>query len=60
METVRFWYTFEDEDKDISNSDIDIAVSREGGVRRDEICDAFVRFLAVVGFSTEGLEDLRN
>ena len=60
METVHFWYTFEDENGEISNSDIDISVSRKDGVRRDEICDAFVRFLEAAGFSTDDLEDLRN
>ena len=55
MEAVHFWYTFEDENGEISNS-----VSRKDGVRRDEICDAFVRFLETAGFSTEDLEDLRN
>ena len=62
METVRFWYTFENKNGEPSNSDIDIdiSVSREGGVRRDEVCDAFVKFLDAIGFSTAGLEDLRN
>ena len=60
METIRFWYTFEDESGKTSNSDIDISLSKEGGVHRDEVCDAYVRFLVVVGFSTAGLEDLRN
>ena len=60
METIRFWYTFEDESGKTSNSDIDISLSKEGGVNRNEVCDAIVRFLVVVGFSTAGLEDLRN
>lgn len=61
METVRFWYTFEDKSGENSTSDVEISLSKEeGGVHRDEVCDAFVRFLEAAGFSTAGLEDLRN
>ena len=60
METIRFWYTFEDETGQVSNSDITIELSSKKGINKDKICDAFVRFLEVVGYSTAGLENLRD
>ncbi len=58
METVRFWYTFEGKDQEMSNTDVEISLSHEDGIKREEICEAFVRFLAAAGFFTGGLAEM--
>ena len=55
MERISFWYDFEDNDNKVSNNSIQVSVENENGVPRDEVCEAFIRFLASAGFSTEGL-----
>ena len=58
MERISFWYEFSDEDGNVSEQDIHFDVENENGIPRDEVCEAFTRFLASVGFSTEGLSKL--
>lgn len=58
METIRFWYTFKDPDKEMSNTDVGISLSHEESINREEICEAFVKFLSAVGFSTDGLAEM--
>lgn len=58
MERISFWYEFEDEDGNVSGNDIHFDVENENGIPRDEVCEAFTRFLASVGFSTDGLSKL--
>lgn len=58
MERISFWYEFNDEDGHVSGNDIHFDIENESGVQRDEICEAFARFLASAGFSTEGLSEL--
>jgi len=57
METIRFWYTFEDEDKDseIPTEDVEITISNESGIKLPDVCDAFARFIESIGYSTENL-----
>ena len=58
MERISFWYEFNDEDGHVSGNEIHFDIENENGVQRDEICEAFARFLASTGFSTEGLSEL--
>ena len=58
MERISFWYEFEDEDKHVSGNDIHFDVENENNIPRDEVCEAFTRFLTSIGFSTEGLSKL--
>ena len=55
MEKVGFWYSFEDEDGDISNHNVDMEISNEHGVGRDDVCETFVNFLAAAGYSVDNL-----
>lgn len=55
METIRFWYTFEDENKEMADTDVEISVSKADGVHLQDVCDSFVSFLRAVGYSTDGL-----
>lgn len=57
METIRFWYTFEDEDGDMPKTDVDISIEGDG-LHRDEVCEAFERFLTAAGYSTAGLSEM--
>ena len=55
METIRFWYTFEDEDNEMPTEDVEITISDEAGVKLPDVCDAFARFIESIGYSTENL-----
>lgn len=56
MQRISFWYEFNDEDNHVSRNEIHFDVENEkNGILRDEVCEAFTRFLASIGFSTEGL-----
>ena len=57
METVRFWYTFEDKNGEMSTHDVDISVSNEGGVSLGDVCEAFARFVKAAGFCAENLAE---
>lgn len=57
METIRFWYTFDDEDGDMSTSDIEVSLSNEDGVNLGEVCEAFEHFLSAAGFCAENLSE---
>jgi hypothetical protein len=58
MERISFWYDFEDKDGKVSNNDIQISIENENRLPRGEVCEVFTRFLASIGFSTEGLSKL--
>ena len=58
MERISFWYEFNDEDGQVSGNDIHFDVENKDCIPRDEVCEAFTRFLASIGFSTEGLSEL--
>lgn len=51
MESIKFWYTFTDEDKEMSDLDFDMTVSKEDGVNLEDVCETFIRFLEAVGYS---------
>lgn len=55
METIRFWYTFEDENKEMADTDVEISVSKVDGIYLQDVCENFVMFLRAVGYSTDGL-----
>lgn len=55
MENIRFMYEFEDETGGIPNQHVDMEISCESGVFRNDVCDTFVKFLAAAGFSTNNL-----
>lgn len=55
METIRFWYTFEDEDGEIPTEDVEMTISDEAGIRLPDVCDVFARFIASIGYSTDNL-----
>lgn len=55
METIRFWYTFEDENKEMADTDIEISVSKVNGIHLQDVCESFVMFLRAAGYSTDGL-----
>ena len=59
METIRFWYTFEDKDKDSNMpvTDVDISVSSEAGVGLGDVCEAFVHFIEAAGYSSANLSE---
>ena len=57
METIRFWYTFEDKDGHMPVSDVEISVSSEAGVNLGEVCEAFEHFLEAAGFCAENLSE---
>lgn len=58
MERISFWYDFEDKDDKVSKDSIQVSIENEDNVSRDEVCEAFTKFLASAGFSTEGLSKL--
>jgi len=51
MESIKFWYNFTDETKEMSDIDIDMSVSNENGVHLGEVCETFIKFLEAIGFS---------
>ena len=55
METIIFWYTFEDENKEMADTDVEISVSKVDGIYLQDVCENFVMFLRAVGYSTDGL-----
>lgn len=57
METIRFWYTFEDKDGDMPVSDVDVSVSSGAGVGLGDVCEAFARFIEAAGYSSANLSE---
>ena len=57
METIRFWYTFDDEDGSMPVSDVEISVSSEDGVNLGDVCEAFAHFIAAAGYSPANLSE---
>jgi len=55
METVRFWYTFEDKEGDIPTHDTDLSISREHGLMADDVCETFLTFMVAAGYSEESV-----
>ena len=53
MESIKFWYTFTDENGDMPNSEVEMTVENEYGVHLPDVCETFLRFLISVGFSIE-------
>lgn len=51
MESVKFWYTFTDETGDQANLDYDLGISKEDGVSLEDVCETFIKFLELMGFS---------
>lgn len=51
MESIKFWYTFTDEKKEMSDFDFDLSVSNENGIHLEDVCETFIKFLEVVGYS---------
>jgi hypothetical protein len=51
MENIKFWYTFTDEKKEKSDFDFDLSISNEDGIHLAEVCETFIRFLEVIGYS---------
>lgn len=51
MESIKFWYTFTDENKNMADLDFDMTVSKEDGVNLEEVCETFIKFLEAVGYS---------
>lgn len=58
MERVNFRYEFEDENCAISGTNIEVEVSNRGGLSRDEVCEAFAKFLDAAGWSSHGLNEM--
>lgn len=57
METIRFWYTFENKDGDMPVNDVEISVSSEAGVSLRDVCEAFVHFINAAGYSPARLSE---
>ncbi len=55
METVRFWYTFEDETGDMPTHDTDMSIRRESGLMVDDVCETFLTFMVAAGYSEESV-----
>jgi len=53
MESIKFWYTFTDETHKGSDFDFDLSVSNEDGVHLEDVCETFIKFLEVIGYSPE-------
>ena len=51
MESIKFWYTFTSETDDQANLDYDLSISKEDGLSLEEVCEIFIRFLELMGFS---------
>lgn len=51
MESIKFWYTFTDEKKEMADLDFDMTVSRENGVKLEDVCETFIKFLEAIGYS---------
>ena len=51
MESIKFWYNFTDEKKELSDLDFDLSVSNENGIHLEDVCETFIRFLETVGYS---------
>lgn len=52
MESIKFWYTFTDEKKEMADLDFDMSVSREeNGVKLEDVCETFIKFLEAIGYS---------
>lgn len=51
MESIKFWYNFTDEKKEMSDVDIDLSVSNENGIHLEDVCETFIQFLKTVGYS---------
>ena len=58
MERVNFRYEFEDENGEVSGTNIEVEVSNHGGLPRDEVCEAFAKFLDAAGWSSHGLNEM--
>jgi hypothetical protein len=53
MESIKFWYNFTDEKKQMPDFDFDLSVSDENGVHLEDVCETFIKFLKVIGYSPE-------
>ena len=51
MESIKFWYNFTDEKKEMPDFDFDLSVSNENGVLLEDVCKTFIKFLEVVEYS---------
>ncbi len=51
MESIKFWYTFTDENKKMADLDFDMTVSKEDGVNLEDVCETFIKFLEAVRYS---------
>ena len=58
MERVTLRYEFEDENGEISRTDVEVEVSNKGSLPRDEVCEAFAKFLEAAGWSSHGLNEM--
>ena len=50
MESIKFWYNFTDETKEMSDVDIDLSVSNDNGILLEDVCETFIKFLDVIGY----------
>lgn len=55
MKKVSFWYEFDDEDGKVSDYEIHFEIENKDSILLEEVCEAFTRFLAAAGFSTNKL-----
>ena len=58
MKRISFWYEFDDEDGEVSDYEIHFEIeNKNDSISLDEVCEAFTRFLAAAGFSTDKLSE---
>lgn len=57
MKKISFWYEFDDEDGKVSDYEIHFEIENKDHIILNEVCEAFTRFLAAAGFSTNGLSE---
>ena len=57
MESIKFWYNFTDEKKEMSDVDFDLSVSNESGIPLEDVCETFIKFLEAVGYSPARARD---
>lgn len=55
METIRFWYTFEDEEGQFPVQDTDISISCRNGLKVDDVCQTFLTFITAAGYSEDSI-----